>query len=91
MVVIHFVQYCSKAIFKVQMGPFDSSKAAGAGVVHVDGLIRDHGRPGYLHQVLVIIVLEAASELMEGHVTRPGRVSKFLTWPRHVSRVMCQL
>ena len=38
-----------------------TSRAAGAWVVHVHGLIRDHGGPGYLHQVLVIIVLEAAS------------------------------
>ena len=52
-----------------------TSRGAGAWVVHVHKLIRDHGGPGYLHQVLVIIVLEAASELMEGNVTWSGQVS----------------
>ena len=56
-----------------------TSRGAGVWVVYVHRLIRDHGGPGYLHQVLIIIVLEAASELMEGHVTRPGHVSRFLT------------
>ena len=51
---------------------------AGVGIIHVDRLISDHGGSGHLHQVLVIIVLEPASEVMEGRVT----------CPRHVSRVL---
>ena len=48
---------------------------AGVGIIHVDWLIRDHGGSGNLHQVLVIIVLEPASEVMKGRVTCPGHVS----------------
>ena len=62
-----------------------AARGAGVGVVHVYRLISDHGGPGHLDQVLVIIVLETAPEVMEGQVTWTGLVSLVISCPGHVS------